>query len=179
MENFWKLVLILQHEYRIWIFPPLFDCKVLPLFFTLQHFVEELSNHTGYPVSKLVGKKIWRVYDTLTCQVYLIFPIKQAYTNTTQLYPICILQFTNASITDTNSSCRAEGHKRDLFSSTYLQWNGRGWSAGNHFYTYSKTWIGQHIEMIIKALWDGWILGQVECAHSHLQNEHLLSSDRR
>uniref|UniRef100_A0A672JQQ4 Acid phosphatase 2, lysosomal n=1 Tax=Salarias fasciatus TaxID=181472 RepID=A0A672JQQ4_SALFA len=27
-----------------------------------------LSNHTGYPVSKLVGKKIWRVYDTLTCQ---------------------------------------------------------------------------------------------------------------
>lgn len=33
-----------------------------------QHFVEGLSNHTGYPVSKLVGKKIWRVYDTLTCQ---------------------------------------------------------------------------------------------------------------
>ncbi|KAM3592745.1 uncharacterized protein V6R79_024268 [Siganus canaliculatus] len=33
-----------------------------------QRFVEELSNNTGYPVSKLVGKKIWRVYDTLTCQ---------------------------------------------------------------------------------------------------------------
>ncbi|KAF3704494.1 Testicular acid phosphatase -like protein [Channa argus] len=33
-----------------------------------QFFVEELSNNTGYPVSKLVGKKIWRVYDTLTCQ---------------------------------------------------------------------------------------------------------------
>ncbi|RVE59598.1 hypothetical protein OJAV_G00190110 [Oryzias javanicus] len=33
-----------------------------------QNFVEELSNHTGYPVSKLVGKKIWRVYDTLSCQ---------------------------------------------------------------------------------------------------------------
>lgn len=33
-----------------------------------QYFVEGLSNHTGYPVSKLVGKKIWRVYDTLNCQ---------------------------------------------------------------------------------------------------------------
>ncbi|TKS89908.1 Testicular acid phosphatase -like protein [Collichthys lucidus] len=33
-----------------------------------QYFVERLSNHTGYPISKLVGKKIWRVYDTLTCQ---------------------------------------------------------------------------------------------------------------
>ncbi|XP_060883589.1 testicular acid phosphatase homolog isoform X2 [Labrus mixtus] len=33
-----------------------------------QYFVEGLANHTGYPVSKLVGKKIWRVYDTLTCQ---------------------------------------------------------------------------------------------------------------
>nr|XP_015818832.2 testicular acid phosphatase homolog [Nothobranchius furzeri]XP_054605139.1 testicular acid phosphatase homolog [Nothobranchius furzeri]XP_054605140.1 testicular acid phosphatase homolog [Nothobranchius furzeri] len=33
-----------------------------------QKFVEALSNHTGYPVSRLVGKKIWRVYDTLTCQ---------------------------------------------------------------------------------------------------------------
>ncbi|KAM7381761.1 hypothetical protein PAMA_012553 [Pampus argenteus] len=31
-------------------------------------FVKRLSNHTGYPVSKLVGKKIWRVHDTLTCQ---------------------------------------------------------------------------------------------------------------
>uniref|UniRef100_A0AAQ6INH5 acid phosphatase n=1 Tax=Anabas testudineus TaxID=64144 RepID=A0AAQ6INH5_ANATE len=29
---------------------------------------QELSNHTGYTVSKLVDKKIWRVYDTLTCQ---------------------------------------------------------------------------------------------------------------
>ncbi|XP_053720553.1 testicular acid phosphatase homolog [Synchiropus splendidus] len=33
-----------------------------------QYFVERLSNHTGYSVSKLAGKKIWRVYDTLTCQ---------------------------------------------------------------------------------------------------------------
>ncbi|KAM4624386.1 testicular acid phosphatase homolog [Polymixia lowei] len=33
-----------------------------------QYFVEELSNYTGYPVSRLVGRKIWRVYDTLTCQ---------------------------------------------------------------------------------------------------------------
>ncbi|KAG7227797.1 hypothetical protein INR49_013591, partial [Caranx melampygus] len=33
-----------------------------------KYFVEGLSNHTGYPVSKLVGKKIWRVYDTLNCQ---------------------------------------------------------------------------------------------------------------
>ncbi|XP_039645071.1 testicular acid phosphatase homolog [Perca fluviatilis] len=33
-----------------------------------QYFVEGLSNHTGYPVSKLVVKTIWRVYDTLTCQ---------------------------------------------------------------------------------------------------------------
>uniref|UniRef100_A0A3B3ZNP8 Acid phosphatase 2, lysosomal n=1 Tax=Periophthalmus magnuspinnatus TaxID=409849 RepID=A0A3B3ZNP8_9GOBI len=32
------------------------------------YFVEGLANHTGYPVSKLVGKKIWRVYDTLNCQ---------------------------------------------------------------------------------------------------------------
>uniref|UniRef100_A0A8C6PF90 Acid phosphatase, testicular n=1 Tax=Nothobranchius furzeri TaxID=105023 RepID=A0A8C6PF90_NOTFU len=38
------------------------------LFSILQKFVEALSNHTGYPVSRLVGKKIWRVYDTLTCQ---------------------------------------------------------------------------------------------------------------
>ncbi|KAG7507184.1 testicular acid phosphatase-like [Solea senegalensis] len=35
---------------------------------THQVFVQRLSNHTGYPVSKLIGKKIWRVYDTLTCQ---------------------------------------------------------------------------------------------------------------
>ncbi|XP_014844224.1 PREDICTED: testicular acid phosphatase homolog isoform X2 [Poecilia mexicana] len=35
---------------------------------THQSFVERLSNHTGYPVSRLVGKKIWRVHDTLTCQ---------------------------------------------------------------------------------------------------------------
>ncbi|XP_038156888.1 testicular acid phosphatase homolog [Cyprinodon tularosa] len=35
---------------------------------THQNFVERLSNHTGYPVPRLVGKKIWRVYDTLTCQ---------------------------------------------------------------------------------------------------------------
>ncbi|XP_034049379.1 testicular acid phosphatase homolog [Thalassophryne amazonica] len=33
-----------------------------------KQFVEEVSNHTGYAPSKLVGKKIWRVYDTLTCQ---------------------------------------------------------------------------------------------------------------
>ncbi|KAM3859539.1 testicular acid phosphatase homolog [Diretmus argenteus] len=33
-----------------------------------QYFIEALSNHTGYPVSRLVGRKIWRVYDTLTSQ---------------------------------------------------------------------------------------------------------------
>lgn len=49
------------------------EWKILVLFLIVQHFVEELSNHTGYTVSKLVDKKIWRVYDTLTCQVYLIF----------------------------------------------------------------------------------------------------------
>lgn len=36
---------------------------------SLKYFVERLSNHTGYSTSKLVGKKLWRVYDTLTCQV--------------------------------------------------------------------------------------------------------------
>lgn len=36
---------------------------------SLQYFVERLSNYTGYSTSKLVGKKLWRVYDTLTCQV--------------------------------------------------------------------------------------------------------------
>uniref|UniRef100_A0A3P8SJY1 Acid phosphatase 2, lysosomal n=1 Tax=Amphiprion percula TaxID=161767 RepID=A0A3P8SJY1_AMPPE len=41
---------------------------ILTVLFTFQYFVEGLSNHTGYPVSKLVGKKIWRVYDTLNCQ---------------------------------------------------------------------------------------------------------------
>uniref|UniRef100_A0A8C5EIB2 Testicular acid phosphatase homolog n=1 Tax=Gouania willdenowi TaxID=441366 RepID=A0A8C5EIB2_GOUWI len=35
----------------------------------LKYFIERLSNNTGYPVSKLIGKKIWRVYDTLTCQM--------------------------------------------------------------------------------------------------------------
>lgn len=35
----------------------------------LQHFLQRLSNYTGYSTSKLVGKKLWRVYDTLTCQV--------------------------------------------------------------------------------------------------------------
>ncbi|XP_068610970.1 testicular acid phosphatase homolog [Brachionichthys hirsutus] len=33
-----------------------------------QYFVEGLSNRTGYPASKLLGKKLWKVYDTLTCQ---------------------------------------------------------------------------------------------------------------
>ncbi|KAM6951106.1 testicular acid phosphatase homolog [Aplochiton taeniatus] len=33
-----------------------------------QPFMEELSNHTGYPVSLLVERKVWRVYDTLLCQ---------------------------------------------------------------------------------------------------------------
>lgn len=47
--------------------------------FFLQYFVEGLSNHTGYPISKLVGKKIWRVYDTLTCQVYSMVHSKRAY----------------------------------------------------------------------------------------------------
>ncbi|TNN03939.1 testicular acid phosphatase homolog [Takifugu flavidus] len=35
---------------------------------THQYFLERLSNYTGYSTSKLVGKKLWRVYDTLTCQ---------------------------------------------------------------------------------------------------------------
>ncbi len=66
----------------------------LTLFFTMQNFVEGLSNHTGYPISKLVGKKIWRVYDTLTCQVYLIFHCKRMDThiNTTILPVFCSLQ---------------------------------------------------------------------------------------
>ncbi|CAL8285011.1 unnamed protein product [Merluccius merluccius] len=33
-----------------------------------QVFVEQLSNLTGYSSSSLAGKKIWRLYDTLTCQ---------------------------------------------------------------------------------------------------------------
>nr|XP_046223894.1 testicular acid phosphatase homolog [Oncorhynchus gorbuscha] len=34
-----------------------------------QRFIQELSNHTGYPVSRLLGRNsIWRVYDTLSCQ---------------------------------------------------------------------------------------------------------------
>ena len=144
----------------------------------LQNFVEGLSNHTGYPVAKLVGKKIWRVYDTLTCQVHLIF-------HKHSRASMCVRQFTNASVADTNSSCRAVREtRRDLFTWHICRDMRGGWSmvmvvmwVGGGVYTYSKTWIGQHIEMIIKALWDGWILGQVECAHSHLQNEHLLSSD--
>lgn len=41
-----------------------------------QHFVEALSNNTGYPFAKLVGKKIWRVYDTLNCQVATHYPAR-------------------------------------------------------------------------------------------------------
>lgn len=52
----------------------------------MQNFVEALSNHTGYPISKLVGKKIWRVYDTLTCQVYLIFYSKHMNTHMNTIY---------------------------------------------------------------------------------------------
>ncbi|KAK6329066.1 hypothetical protein J4Q44_G00010440 [Coregonus suidteri] len=34
-----------------------------------KRFIQELSNHTGYPVSRLLGRNsIWRVYDTLSCQ---------------------------------------------------------------------------------------------------------------
>ncbi|KAJ3608268.1 hypothetical protein NHX12_025317 [Muraenolepis orangiensis] len=33
-----------------------------------QVFIEQLSNLTGYSPSSLAGKKIWRLYDTLTCQ---------------------------------------------------------------------------------------------------------------
>ncbi|CAL8263864.1 unnamed protein product [Arctogadus glacialis] len=31
-------------------------------------FVQRLSNLTGYSTSSLAGKKLWRLYDTLTCQ---------------------------------------------------------------------------------------------------------------
>lgn len=37
----------------------------------LQYFLEGLSNHTGYPVFKLIRKNIWQVYDTLTSQVFI------------------------------------------------------------------------------------------------------------
>ncbi|XP_010903208.2 testicular acid phosphatase homolog [Esox lucius] len=34
-----------------------------------QRFIQELSNNTGYSVSRLLGRNsIWRVYDTLSCQ---------------------------------------------------------------------------------------------------------------
>ncbi|XP_030196245.1 testicular acid phosphatase homolog, partial [Gadus morhua] len=33
-----------------------------------QAFVQRLSNLTGYSTSSLAGKKLWRLYDTLTCQ---------------------------------------------------------------------------------------------------------------
>ncbi|CAB1312257.1 unnamed protein product [Coregonus sp. 'balchen'] len=34
-----------------------------------KRFIQELSNHTGYPVSRLLGRNsIWKVYDTLSCQ---------------------------------------------------------------------------------------------------------------
>lgn len=86
-------------------------------------------------------------------------------------------------ITDTDSCCSRGGGG---FSPTHLQQShgpGRALCGTIHFFfffshTHSRDMNRQHIEMIIKALWDGWILGQVECAHSHLQNEHLLSSDR-
>lgn len=144
----------------------------------MQYFVEGLANHTGYPVSKLVGKKIWRVYDTLTCQVnLLLWPQRDSHTVNTKLL-MCNLQlcsYTNASVTDANSSCRAaKAMRKDPFPSTHLHRpEERGWGAAawvNYSHTYSKTWIGQHIEMIIKALWDGWISGQVEYAHSHLHS---------
>ncbi|XP_075890530.1 testicular acid phosphatase homolog [Nelusetta ayraudi] len=35
---------------------------------THQHFLESLSNNTGYPVEKLLGRKLWLVYDALNCQ---------------------------------------------------------------------------------------------------------------
>ncbi|XP_067101397.1 LOW QUALITY PROTEIN: testicular acid phosphatase homolog [Osmerus mordax] len=35
---------------------------------THENFIQKLANYTGYPVSKLVGRKVWRVFDTLTCQ---------------------------------------------------------------------------------------------------------------
>ncbi|KAJ8399921.1 hypothetical protein AAFF_G00406510 [Aldrovandia affinis] len=35
---------------------------------TYKGFIQELSNHTGYPVDRLVVRKVWRVYDTLYCQ---------------------------------------------------------------------------------------------------------------
>lgn len=37
----------------------------------LQYFLEGLSNHTGYPVFKLIRKNIWQVYDALTSQVFI------------------------------------------------------------------------------------------------------------
>lgn len=69
------------------------------LHWSLQYFVERLSNYTGYSTSKLVGKKLWRVYDTLTCQV-----------NTPALSSI--------TVTVANSSCRAvrENNKGSAFS---------------------------------------------------------------
>lgn len=164
------------------------EYKALTLF-SLQHFVEELSNHTGYPVSKLVGKKIWRVYDTLTCQVRLIFLSKHADAPINTMKPVYYLR-SACMLTAFCSWQRLQLLIQTAAAEQWGKWKGICFSltsakpgersgAGNHFYTYSKTWIGQHIEMIIKALWDGWILGQVEYAHSHLQNEHLLSSDQR
>ncbi|KAI1896285.1 hypothetical protein AGOR_G00093220 [Albula goreensis] len=35
---------------------------------TYKGFIQELSNHTGYPVDRLAVRKVWRVYDTLYCQ---------------------------------------------------------------------------------------------------------------
>ncbi|XP_048869658.1 testicular acid phosphatase homolog isoform X2 [Brienomyrus brachyistius] len=35
---------------------------------TYKDFIQEISNNTGYPVNRLVMRKIWRVYDTLNCQ---------------------------------------------------------------------------------------------------------------
>ncbi|MFT7814838.1 testicular acid phosphatase homolog [Arapaima gigas] len=35
---------------------------------TYKGFIRELANYTGYPVEKLVVRKVWRVYDTLCCQ---------------------------------------------------------------------------------------------------------------
>ncbi|XP_069048003.1 testicular acid phosphatase homolog isoform X2 [Lepisosteus oculatus] len=35
---------------------------------TYKGFIQDLANHTGYPVDKLAVRKVWRVYDTLFCQ---------------------------------------------------------------------------------------------------------------
>lgn len=154
----------------------------LTLFSSLQHFLESLSNNTGYPVEKLLGRKLWLVYDALNCQVGLHSPAR-THTHTytyTETFQYLHAAACKCLITDSDSCCSRGGGG---FAPTHLQ-QSHGPSrvlCGTirfFFHTHSRDMNRQHIEMIIKALWDGWILGQVECAHSHLQNEHLLSSDR-